>query len=106
MLDGTILDLENAVHDPAQGVATINIQVSPDKPSTVTVVSPAAGAGQLNFTAPMADGYADASMNLSARPWLQYDWDGTAPEDNPTGRATFGLFRGSPRHIYLRQRFN
>ena len=106
-LNGTILDLQNAVHDPAQGVATINIKVSPNMPSTVTVVSPAAGTGSLDFSAPGAggDGYADAGMNLSAQPWLQYDWDGTAPEDNPTGRATFGLYRGSQRHIYLRERY-
>lgn len=106
-LNSAILDLQNAVHDPAQGAATINIKVSPNMPSTVTVVSPAAGAGSLDFSAPGAggDGYADASMNLSARPWLRYDWDGDNTEDDPVGRATFGLYRGSPRHIYLRERY-
>lgn len=101
------LDLQNAVHDPAQGVATINIKTGPNIPSTVTVVSPTAGTGELSFSAPGAggDGYADARMDLSARSWLQFDWNGTGNTD-PTGRATFGLYRGSPRHIYLRQRYN
>ena len=101
------LDLQNAVHDPAQGVATINIKTGPNIPSTVTVVSPTAGVGELSFSAPDAggDGYADARMDLSARSWLQFDWNGTGNTD-PTGRATFGLYRGSPKHIYLRQRYN
>ncbi|WP_372522089.1 DUF6701 domain-containing protein [Sulfuricaulis sp.] len=101
------LDLQNAVHDPAQGVATINIKTGPNIPSTVTVVSPTAGVGELSFSAPGAggDGYADARMDLAARSWLQFDWNGTGNTD-PTGRATFGLYRGSPKHIYLRQRYN
>lgn len=101
------LDLQNAVHDPAQGVATINIKTGPNIPSTVTVVSPSAGVGELSFSAPGSggDGYADARMDLSARSWLQFDWNGAGNTD-PTGRATFGLYRGSPKHIYLRQRYN
>jgi MSHA biogenesis protein MshQ len=101
------LDLQNAVHDPAQGVATINIKTGPNIPSTVTVVSPTVGTGELSFSAPGAggDGYADARMDLSARSWLHFDWNGTGNTD-PTGRATFGLYRGSPKHIYLRQRYN
>ncbi len=102
------LDLQNAVHDPAQGVATINIKTGPNIPSTVTVISPTAGVGTLSFSAPNAggDGYADARMDLTTLPWLRYNWDDTGAEDDPTGRATFGLYRGSPRHIYLRERFN
>ena len=101
------LDLQNAVHNPAQGVATINIKTGPNIPSTVTVVTPTAGAGELSFSAPGAggDGYADARLDLSARSWLQFDWNGAGNTD-PTARATFGLFRGSPTHIYLRQRYN
>ncbi|MEK7206844.1 MAG: DUF6701 domain-containing protein, partial [Pseudomonadota bacterium] len=64
-----------------------------------------AGAGSLDFSAPLADGYADASMDLSARTWLRFDWDGNGSDDDPTGRATFGIYRGSPRQIYLRQRY-
>ena len=68
---------------------------------------PAAGSYNLNLKTPGAgnDGSVDISANLSTKPWLRFDWDGTGDAD-PTGRATFGLYRGSPRHIYLRQRFN
>jgi MSHA biogenesis protein MshQ len=105
VLNGTILDLENNIDDPGEGSNTIIIK-SPQT-SLVTVVSPApaTGTGELLFSKPDADGYADASMNLSAQPWLQYDWDGDSTEDDPVGRATFGLYRGSPRHIYQRERY-
>ena len=43
-------------------------------------------------------------------PWLMYDWDGVDQggdgniyDDHPTGRGTFGVYRGSGRHIYLRE---
>jgi hypothetical protein len=99
------LDLQNDIDDPAQGVNSILIQ--PGLPSNVTVVSPAAGVGSLDFSAPGAggDGFADARMDLSTLPWLRFDWDNAGPEDDPIGRATFGLYRGSPAHIYMRQRY-
>ncbi|MCR4301274.1 MAG: hypothetical protein NUV51_06660 [Sulfuricaulis sp.] len=107
-LDGTILDLTNNVHlpPPGLGVPTIKIK-NPASTTTVTVVSPLplTGVGALSFTAPMAEGYADARMDLPARTWLRFDWDGNNSEEDPTGRATFGLYRGSPRHIYQRERY-
>lgn len=105
------LTLTNAVHapppGPGQGMPTIIIKSgTPNKTSTVTVVPTAAGVGELNFSAPMADGYADASIDLSGNAWLRYDWDSDgSDDDNPTGRATFGLYRGSPRHIYQREQY-
>ena len=102
------LDLQNAIHDPAQGVATININAGPPvRSSAVTPVSPSLGEGQLNFSAPTAGGfgYADARIDLSGNSWLRYDWNGDSTDDDPTGRATFGLYQGSPRHIYQRERY-
>ena len=78
--------------------------------STVTVVSTTATAGILDvsLTAPGADntGYIDVVPNLtiSGEPWLQFDWDGDGNHDNnPTGRASFGIYSGDSRQIYYRQ---
>jgi MSHA biogenesis protein MshQ len=50
------------------------------------------------------DGSADVTANLATKPWLRFDWNGAGDVD-PTARATFGLYRGSPRHIYMRERY-
>lgn len=50
-------------------------------------------------------GSLDISADLSATSWLRYNWDGAGGDDDPTGRATFGIYRGSSRHIYLRERY-
>ncbi len=65
------------------------------------------GDAGLSLSAPGqgGDGYVDITADLSAKTWLRFDWNGTGDVD-PSGRATFGLFRGSPKHIYLRQRYN
>ena len=40
----------------------------------------------------------------SEDPWLLYDWDGDGDfDDNPTGRATFGIFSGPRQFIYIRE---
>jgi MSHA biogenesis protein MshQ len=36
--------------------------------------------------------------------WLQYAWDGGAVT-NPTGLATFGVFKGNNEFIYLRESY-
>ncbi|HKQ30051.1 MAG TPA: DUF6701 domain-containing protein, partial [Burkholderiales bacterium] len=55
------------------------------------------------------DGSVDVSLDLSPAglnmPWLRYDWDGVAGDNEPQGRATFGIFKGNRRHIYLRERY-
>lgn len=105
---------------PATGLSLANnVAPSPVTPPTLKNVgsrntlatvmfSPLVGGDAgLSLTAPGqgGDGYVDITADFSARTWLRFDWDGTGDAD-PTGRATFGLYRGSPRHIYLRQRFN
>lgn len=69
---------------------------------------PVAGRFNLYLKAPGAgnDGSVDVTADLSALSWLRYDWDGDgAYDDDPRGRATFGIYKGSPRRIYLRERY-
>ena len=79
-----------------------------------------AGTAQLVFSAPddgdaIPDtGYVDIEIDLSLDSvpdpggsddwWLQYDWDGDGDfSENPTGRATFGIYSGPQEFIYIRE---
>ncbi|GAB4295320.1 MAG: hypothetical protein Kow0096_12060 [Thiohalomonadaceae bacterium] len=67
------------------------------------------GDAGLVFTAPGAGntGYVDIRTSLATdHPWLGHAWncDATAPNE-ACGRVNFGLYQGSPRHIYLRERY-
>lgn len=75
--------------------------------SSATLNSPlSAGDAGLVFSAPNATGYIDVQLDLSAMPWLRYDWDGDGSnDDDPSARASFGLYEGSPAMIYLRESF-
>ncbi|HSR62364.1 MAG TPA: DUF6701 domain-containing protein [Gammaproteobacteria bacterium] len=77
------------------------------------------GDGALEFSAPGAGntGSADITIDLSTVPlgthanmnWLRYDWDdddgaGDGPyDDDPDGRATFGIYQGPSEYIYIRE---
>jgi MSHA biogenesis protein MshQ len=68
------------------------------------------GDGGLSFSAPgeLCTGYADITLDLGSgglnMPWLLHDWDEDLSfDDNPTGRATFGVFSGQSEFIYIRE---
>jgi len=50
-------------------------------------------------TAVGAAGGADVPADM---PWLQFDWKGTGM-GNPTARATFGIYKGNSKLIYIRE---
>jgi MSHA biogenesis protein MshQ len=53
------------------------------------------------------EGWVDLRLDLGARPWLRFDWDGDGlHDDDPAARATFGIFRGNERQIHLRRLFD
>ena len=78
--------------------------------SVPAVVFPLASAGDVNYSYPAPgagnDGFIDTITDLSAAAhlWLRYDWivDGVF-DDDPSARATFGIYEGDPVQIYLQQ---
>ncbi|MEM6998346.1 MAG: right-handed parallel beta-helix repeat-containing protein [Pseudomonadota bacterium] len=55
----------------------------------------------LNNTLPEV-GFVDATHSIDS--WLQYDWDNdTNHDNNPFGRATWGIFAGPDEFIFIRE---
>ena len=79
--------------------------------TTATIASSPFSNGDagLSLSAPGAggDGYVDVTIQPGLFPaYLLFDWDGNGVHDNvPSGRATFGVYQGNPRQIYLRERY-
>lgn len=49
-------------------------------------------------------GSADVTIDLTSQDWLQFDWDSDTNYDNdPTARATWGIFSGPDEFIYIRE---
>ena len=60
----------------------------------------------INLKSPGANNTGDIGVTLISPSWLKYDWDGDGNDDNdPTGIASFGLYRGDDRIIYWREVF-
>lgn len=107
----TSLELSNTVAPtPVSGATPLSKTVGTAS-TTATIGNPTfvAGDAGLSFSAPGpgGDGYVDVDADLGTPIWLKFDWDSDSgtPDSGPTGRATFGLYRGSPRHIYQRERY-
>ncbi len=84
----------------------ISIVVGSDTTSASLSNPFSGGDANLRFSPPGADGFVDVTANLSLLNWLRYDWDGDGNhDDNPMGRATFGLYKGRPGLIYLRETY-
>lgn len=67
---------------------------------------PLAGNFNLYLRAPGNGNDGAADITLTSPSWLDYDWDGNGTHDNdPAARATFGVYKGNPRNIYLRERY-
>jgi MSHA biogenesis protein MshQ len=111
-------DTASGAPQPGNTAMVINdgtTQVTSGPPALVS------GAADITFSAPYDGdaipdtGYVDIEINLSIDtgsggsddPWLQYDWNGDGSFiDNPTGRATFGIYHGGDNLIYMREPWN
>ena len=79
--------------------------------STPTVFyTPFASAGDVDYSFPAPgagnDGYIDTTTDLNSANhlWLRFDWDVDGVfDDDPSARATFGIFEGDPIQIYIQQ---
>jgi len=67
---------------------------------------PDGGDFNLWLSAPGAGNDGTVTLRGNAPPWLQFDWDGATPGilEDPRGIATFGIFQGSMRRLYQRER--
>jgi MSHA biogenesis protein MshQ len=65
---------------------------------------PALGDFNLRLAAPGSGNTGSVLLTGTVPAWLEFDWNTSTPGDeNPTGQATFGLFGGESRQIYLRE---
>ncbi|MEX2524901.1 MAG: DUF6701 domain-containing protein [Gammaproteobacteria bacterium] len=114
-LDGDILltnpETSGGTPQPGDSVMTIGAGTT-----QITSGPPAVTSGEddITFSAPGDGntGFVDIEIKLdvdsgsggSDDPWLQYDWDDDGSHDNnPAGRASFGIYRGSDDLIYTRE---
>lgn len=67
---------------------------------------PDAGDFNLTLRAPGAGNSGTVTITADVPSWLEFDWDaGAAGAEDPSGIATFGVFQGSSKRIYQRERF-
>ncbi|WP_188150350.1 DUF6701 domain-containing protein [Teredinibacter waterburyi] len=76
---------------------------------TATTITFDSGDAGHFFSAPnSATGSFSVEVDLSAYPWLQFDWDGDGSDEAslPTATFTFGSYRGHDRVIYWQEVLN
>ncbi|MBW2186222.1 MAG: hypothetical protein JRG71_07425 [Deltaproteobacteria bacterium] len=86
------------------GSGNAPIEVNNGKTTTATInIQPLLlGDGTLELSAPGSGGEGWVDIELTVPDYLKYDWHGTG-DDNPTARATFGIYKGSENIIYIRE---
>jgi hypothetical protein len=107
------IDLANAQQDPPLGDFDIAVGAGVSAATLATPTLVAGDAG-LAFSSPGVGqtGYVDLRFDLSTAvgadlAWLRFDWDGDGShDDDPSGRATFGVYQGAQVLIHIREPWN
>ena len=103
--------------DSCSSIAEANLTMTPSPAPLVSIPTIAnnpllSGNGGLILSAPNSVGSIDISVILGPSganlPWLRYDWpeDGNLDglfDDDPSARATFGIWSGRDQLIYMRE---
>lgn len=82
------------------GLPAVSV-ISPGTPVAFSSGVSVSGSGLL-LSAPGATNTGSVDVTYDAAAWLEYDWAGAGNED-PTGTAIFGQFRGHDKVIYWRE---
>ena len=61
------------------------------------------GLGNYQLIAPGPDSSGSMLLTYAAPTWLQFDWNGDGALDDPSGLATFGIYRGAAPLIFRRE---
>lgn len=91
-----------ALTAPASG-SGLTLNLASTGSTTATLSNPlASGDAGLSLTAPGVThtGYVDVTINSPS--WLKFNWKGAGDTD-PTARATFGIYKGNSKFIYIRE---
>jgi MSHA biogenesis protein MshQ len=91
-----------ALNAPANG-SGLTLNLTSGGTTTAALSNPlVSGDAGLSLAAPGAThtGYVDVVINSPA--WLDFNWQGAGNTD-PIGRATFGIYKGNSRFIYIRE---
>ncbi len=98
----TALTLDNdQVEDPVTGAGSIEVGTQATT-ANITNQPLLTGDGGLFFNAPGAGGDGWVNVELEVDDYLKYNWHNSGDE-NPRSRATFGIYKGSDRIIFLRE---
>ena len=69
-------------------------------PALITAVN--GGEELILLAAPGNGNYGSLNLLLDVESWLQFDW-GSGAVSSPSGRVTFGSYRGDDRVIYRQE---
>lgn len=101
------LDLGSGSPDASPGAGETAIEIGAGKSVAAIAHEPlTSGLLGLSFSAPGAGNVGEldyrVDLDVAATPWLRYDWNGDGTPENPTGRASFGLYAGPHSLVYQR----